>query len=139
MLPETLTCTDLDQKNPFCVERAKPQSAFDATPEDLAEEMGRVEAHQEYGKTLYWTSRNVLNSHHFIPTVADAATLEIGETIATQRKQIATRQEETQRRVRTNRALIEKEGLRRELIDAPTDVVQSIKRLRDEAIAEETP
>jgi hypothetical protein len=143
MLPETLACTDLDQKNAFCVEKAKPLSAFDATPEELADEMGRIEKHQEYGKTLYWTARNILNNHHFISTVADAATLEIGETFATKRTQIAARQDETRRRVRTNRNLIDKEGLPRELMQSadtmPPEVLQSIKRLRDETTAEETP
>ena len=143
MLPETLACTDLDQKNPFCVERAKPLSAFDATPEELADEMGRIEAHQEYGKTLYWTARNILSSHHFISTVADAATLEIGETIETQRTQLATRQDETRRRARTNRDLVEKEGLPRELMQSadtmPTEVLQSLARLRTETATEETP
>jgi len=133
MVPDVLACTDLASKNVFSVERAKDVPAVDASPELLREEMAKIDAHQAYAKSLYWTSQNTLKEHHYIPTIADACTLRMGEDIAVQSERIAARNEERKQRVRTNRAVIENKQLPRELLRSadkiPIEAVNALDEL----------
>ena len=45
-LPEILTVTDMDRKNPFTIARTQEVPAMDAPPELLAQELERIAQHQ---------------------------------------------------------------------------------------------
>jgi hypothetical protein len=136
MSPEVLACTDLDRKNVFTVERANPIPAMGATPEQLDEEMRKIDAHQAHAKILYRTTRNTLKAHHYVTTLADDRTVEMGAEFAEQREKITARQVERKERSHANRTLIEKQRLPRELLakasEMPTEDVESIANFLNE-------
>jgi hypothetical protein len=141
MMPDVLACTDLNHRNLFCIERANDISAMDEPDEMLRDEMRKVAEHQDYAKTLYWTSRNVLKEHHYIATIADADTVKMGTEIAFQSERLIARKEEQVKRTRANRALIERENLPRELLQnaeaRSPEALNALSRLLSET--EETP
>jgi len=143
MQPDVLACTDLDHKNVFSVELAREVPAVDA-PEDLLHaEMAKIEAHQAYAKNLFWTSQNTLKSRHYVTTIADAGTLQIGSDIAAQSEQITARNEERKQRTRTNRTVIESKKLPRELLASAdrmsTETVDVLGKFLSETDTEEHP
>ncbi len=130
MLPDVLACTDLDRKNVFSVELAKEVPAMDAPPKLLHDEMSKADAHQAYAKSLYWTSRNTLKDRHYVTTIADVQTVRMGEDFDQQREKIAARNDERERRGRTNRSIVQRDGLPSELLrEAPNLQTETVKAL----------
>lgn len=96
--PEIITVTDTKRQNPFCVARSQSVPAMDAPADIMSQEMGRIAAHQSYGKARY----RVLKAKHvmpFRPMLADAETVELGARIGAQRSEIETAKREQSRQV----------------------------------------
>lgn len=103
-LPEILTVTDKDRKNPFTIARTQEVPAMDASPEILAQEMERIAQHQSYPKARYKVLQP-LKPLAFRGMVADRETVELGEEIGKQRAAVAVAvKEQTAREVKGRRA-----------------------------------
>jgi hypothetical protein len=82
-LPETLTVTDMNRENAFCVALSPALPAMDApetVPELWRQENERIAAHMSYARVRY----RMLKAKHATPfrhTVVDRATAELGEKI----------------------------------------------------------
>lgn len=83
--PETLTVTDMNRENPFCVIRSQDIPAMSASPELIAQEMEKINAHNKYAKYRYRTVKALVGN--FRRNVVDAQTAELGEQIEQQRVQ----------------------------------------------------
>jgi hypothetical protein len=82
-LPEIITVTDLDRKNPVCIQRSQDVPAMEAAPEIFGQELARIEAHQSYAKVRY----NILQKKYatFVrPNFISPETLEVGRAIELQ-------------------------------------------------------
>lgn len=121
--PDIITVTDLDRRNPFCVERSQSVPAIlepdDAAGQELlAQELGRCEAHMSYTKTRY----RVLNSKctpQFRRNLVSPATARLGAEIEQQRETLLAEQQENSRRVAKARRIAGQIGMRPETIRRP--------------------
>jgi len=80
-LPETLTVTDMNRENAFCVELSPSVPAMEAPAELLEQELETIAAHQSYARVRY----RMLRAKYATPfrrAVVDGATAELGEQIA---------------------------------------------------------
>ncbi len=83
-LPEILTVTNMDRKNPFTIVRTQEVPAMDAPADLLAQEMERIAQHQSYPKARYKILKP-LRPLAFRAVVADRETVELGAQIGAQR------------------------------------------------------
>jgi hypothetical protein len=95
--PDFLTVTDLNQTNPFTVERHNPLPAVDAPAELIKREMSKLKAHQAHVRTLHRTLKAAHETERRI-MVADAQTTDLGRAIETQVADATTRKQERVRR-----------------------------------------
>jgi len=91
--PHTLTVTDMDRQNPFCVPLSTDIGAMDATPEEMDEATSSAASHQSYARTRYSDLRA-----KFIPrfrvNVAIGVTAALGEEMNAQRKALVEEKRE---------------------------------------------
>jgi len=116
-LPEVITVTDMERRNPFCVERSQSVPALDAPEELLAQEMGRIEAHMGYATTRY----RILKPKFALPFRANLVSPQIeavGEAIAAGREQQAA---ESDTRTKARRAAA-RLGMRPENLRRPDQI-----------------
>jgi hypothetical protein len=86
-LTETLTVTDMNRENAFCVTLSPTVPAMDAPREVLEQEMERIAAHQSYAKTRY----RVLKAKCALPfrqAIVDRVTAELGQQMETKTVQL---------------------------------------------------
>ena len=103
-LPETLTVTDMNRENAFCVARSPDVPAMEAPAELLEQELETIAAHQSYAKTRY----RMLRAKYTTPfrrAVVDEATAELGEQIAAGQSRLEAEQGTEQRRLAKARTL----------------------------------
>jgi hypothetical protein len=103
-LPETLTVTDMNRENAFCVALSPSVPAMDATSEQLEEEFARIAAHQSYARVRYRT----LKAKHATPfrrAIVDVATAELGEQIAAGQSRMQAEQGKEEKRLAKVRTL----------------------------------
>ncbi|HOC57903.1 MAG TPA: hypothetical protein PKI20_19950 [Verrucomicrobiota bacterium] len=96
-LPETLTVTDMNRENAFCVALSPSLPAMDATTEQLEDEFGRIAAHQSYARVRY----RMLRTKYATPfrrAVVDGATADLGRQIEAQQAQTRAEQGQEARR-----------------------------------------
>jgi hypothetical protein len=103
-LPETLTVTDMNRENAFCVTRSPDVPAMDAPPELLEQEMERIAAHQAYARVRY----RMLQAKHATPfrrALVDRATAELGEQIEAGQSRLQAEQGKEEKRIAKVRTL----------------------------------
>lgn len=108
--PEIITVTDMERRNPFCVERQQSVPAFDAPEEQIDQEMGRIEAHMGYATTRY----RILKPKFDLPfrsNVVSPGVERLGTHIAEQTRAIATERREAVAVHRRVRSQAEKLGI----------------------------
>jgi hypothetical protein len=99
-LPETLTVTDMNRENAFCLDRRPALPAMDATAEQLEDEFARIAAHQSYARVRYRTLK-AKYATPFRRAMVDVATAALGEQIAAGEAELKTeRRQEKDRQVR---------------------------------------
>ena len=79
-LPETLTVTDMNRENAFCVPLSPAVPAMDATRKQLEDAFTQIAAHQSYARVRY----RILKTKHPMPfrkAVVDGPTSELGQVI----------------------------------------------------------
>ena len=137
-LPETLTVTDMNRENAFCVVRSPDVPAMDAPAEVLEQEMERIAAHQSYGRVRY----RMLKTKHATPfrhSIVDRATAELGEQIETGQSRLQAEHGQEEKRQAKARKL--GRGLKMTL--SPTaarrpETVGALERLNELINEEET-
>ena len=90
--PEILAVTDMDRKNPFCVERSQPVPALGASNEDLARESQRCGEHMSFAKTRYRVLRAKYDQE-FRPNLVTPAAVRLGQEMEVQRSEVQGRQQ----------------------------------------------
>jgi hypothetical protein len=106
-LPETLTVTDMNRENAFCVALSPALPAMDAPesePELWREENERIAAHMSYARVRY----RMLKAKYATPfrqAVVDRATAELGEQIAAGQSWLQTEHGQEEKRLSKARAL----------------------------------
>jgi hypothetical protein len=98
---DVLCCTDLNNRNPFVLERVHEVAALDAPGDEYAAAAAHVERSNRYAKDFYFTTKNLLSPHQFRVTLTDAKTEKLGATFtgmqrraeeeSTRRRQFATK------------------------------------------------
>jgi hypothetical protein len=137
-LPETLTVTDMNRENAFCVVRSPDVPAMDAPAELLEQEMEKIAAHQSYARARYRT----LKPKHATPfrhTIVDRATAELGEQIEAGQSRLQAEHGQEEKRQAKARKL--SRGLKMTL--SPTaarrpETVGALERLNELINEEET-
>jgi hypothetical protein len=133
--PELLTVTDMDRGNAFCVERSQSVPALDATEEQLAQELGRIEEHMGYATTRHRILKPKF-ALSFRTNVVSPAVQEIGETITAARQQMTT-ESATRTKARKVAASV---GMRPENLRRPDQIeaAEELSRLLNEVETPET-
>ena len=93
--PASITITDLQRRNGIEVPRVDPLPALTATGAQIGAAQSQAAAHGSHQRTLYRTLEPFFQRSLFQPVKVDAATVELGETIAAGRAKVsAARTEE---------------------------------------------
>ncbi len=103
-LPETLTVTDMNRDNAFCVALSPALPAMDATAEQLEDEFARIAAHQSYARVRY----RMLRTKYATPfrrAIVDGSTADLGRQIESQEAQARAEQGQEARRQTKLRSL----------------------------------
>jgi len=103
-LPETLTVTDMNRENAFCVALSPDVPAMDATAEQLEDAFAGIAAHQSHARVRY----QVLKAKYATPfrrAIVDGATAELGEQIAAGQSQLQAEHGKEEKRMAKVRTL----------------------------------
>jgi hypothetical protein len=96
-LPESITVTDMNRENAFCVTASPAVPAMDATAEQLEDEFSRIAAHQSYSRVRY----KMLRTKYVTPfrrAIVDGATEDLGRQIEAQHAQAGAERNQEERR-----------------------------------------
>lgn len=78
--PDQLVITDLNRRNPICVERAEKVLPFDDESEHFRHEMGKAQAHSSFARARYRVLKVGFREEHR-RVVPDRAAAELGQQI----------------------------------------------------------
>ncbi len=94
VIPDTITVTDTHNRNPLIVEKEVVLPSMTASNEDFEKAQAQVDAHNEYGKTLYRTITNLEKDTMFRRTnYIDPRTKNLGERMRTGKKKVSTKRQ----------------------------------------------
>lgn len=132
-LPETLSVTDMNRENAFCVERTQAVPAMDAPAELLTQEMERINAHMKFARVRYRT----LKARFSVPfrrTIADAQTVQLGVEIAQQQNKVEARRADDQKKQTRARKTYTRLGMNtpREIRPGQIEAAERLNQLLNE-------
>jgi hypothetical protein len=109
-MPDVVTITDRNMKQPFTVERHQPVAALDPDPELYAHEVAKVEGHAAHARTRY----RVLKAkfpQKFRGVTMDRATFETGQAMTAQQRAVQVKRTEAVTRQRKVQQLARQAGI----------------------------
>ncbi len=133
--PDVLTCTTLDKKKVFTIERYNPVDAFNCDREEFAIEDAKVSAHNGYAVERYRTLVATLSSSHSGRTGAalfavDRRTTELGREMEQQQAVVTAKRDDRKRLHETIERKSARAGISSRLVRKSADVPQALDKLR---------
>ncbi len=111
-VPDFVTITDMDQRNPVLIPREVKPAELDADPEELSRAMRQSAEHNSYARTIYRKIEPKFSGNLFRQVISDKSTRDLGEKIETQRKAHATKKRKDSAVTRKIRQFERERGLK---------------------------